>query len=132
MRAITLNPPASPEEVRKLRRQLPRLPSEYFEFLTRSNGGEGFLGVSPGYFVLWPAESVVRFTHEYELHIYLPGYVCVGSSGGGTLLVFPVPGLPTGLFAVEAIGMAIEDLELVTPSFHEFVAAFGGEWAEGV
>lgn len=128
MRTLTLNPPAQPKEVLKLRQQLPHLPPEYFEFLSRSNGGEGFLGISPGYFALWPAESVVTFTHEYELHVYLPGYVCIGSSGGGTLFVFSESGSPPGLFAVEAIGMEIEDLELVTPTFGEFVTAFGGEW----
>ena len=126
----TLNSPASEAAVSTLRGQFPHLPSDYFEFLLRSDGGEGFLGISPGYFVIWSAHEVVQFTREYELHIYLPGYVCVGSSGGGELFVLPISGSPVGLFMVPAIGMAPDVVAIVAPTFSQFVAAFGGEWID--
>ncbi len=117
--------PASESAVSRLREQFPNLPSDYFSFLLRSDGGEGFVGVSPGYFALWSANEVAQFTSEYQLHKYLPGYVAVGSSGGGELYVFPVAGWPPGLFRVPAIGMAPDTVLLVARSFSAFVAEFG-------
>ena len=81
--AFTLAEPAAEDAVTDLRRRFPNLPAEYFSFLLGSNGGEGFLGISPGYAVLWGAQEVAQFSSEYEVQIYLPGYVAVGTSGGG-------------------------------------------------
>jgi hypothetical protein len=123
-----LNVPASEEAVTALRAQFPHLPDDYFSFLLRSDGGEGFLGISPGYFALWSAHEVVKFSTEYEVPIYLPGYVAVGSNGGGELYVFPISGWPSGIFTVPAIGMAPDVVDLVARNFSAFVAEFGGEW----
>ena len=122
---FTLAEPAVEDAVTDLRRQFPNLPAEYFAFLLSSNGGEGFLGISPGYAVLWGAQEVVPFSSEYEVQLYLPGYVAVGTSGGGDLLVFPFSGSPAGIFVVPAIGMAPDVVDLVAPSFSAFTAAFG-------
>jgi hypothetical protein len=124
----TLNGPATELAVAALRARFPHLPGDYFSFLLRANGGEGMLGISPGHFVHWPAEDVARFTLEYQVHIHLPGYAAIGSSGGGDLLVFPASGMPPGIFAVPAIGMATEVVELVASGFPAFVAEFGKAW----
>jgi hypothetical protein len=126
--AFTLAAPAAAEAVAALRGKFPNLPAEYFSFLHRSNGGEGFVGISPGYAVLWGAHEVAQFSSEYEVPIYLPGYVAVGTSGGGDLFVFPLAGSPAGIFAVPAIGMAPDVVDLVAPSFSAFAAVFGGNW----
>jgi hypothetical protein len=126
--SYTLNDPAPTEVVRRLRQRFSNLPSDYLDFLLRHDGGEGFLGISPGYFALWSAKDVEQFTREYELHIYLPEYVCIGSSGGGDLYVLPISGEPAGIFSVPAIGMAPDVVELVAPSFSAFAKEFGGEW----
>lgn len=123
-----LKAPAAEEAVLKLLAQFPHLPAEYFSFLLRSDGGVGFLGISPGYFILWSAHEVAQFSSEYGVPIYLPGYVAVGSSGGGELYVFPISGWPLGIFTVPAIGMAQDVVGLVAHSFLAFVAEFGGEW----
>lgn len=126
--AFTLAEPAPEEAVSDLRDRFPNLPEEYFTFLLASNGGEGFLGISPGYAVLWGAHEVAQFSSEYEVQIYLPGFIAVGTSGGGDLFVFPLSGSPAGIFAVPAIGMAPDVVDLVAPSFPALVAAFGGNW----
>jgi hypothetical protein len=126
--AFTLAGPAPEDSVATLRAQFPRLPEEYFSFLSRSNGGEGCIGVRPGYAVLWAAQEVARFSSEYEVEIYLPGHVAVGTSGGGDLLVFSLSGLRGALLAVPAIGMAPDVLAAVAPSFAAFAAEFGGVW----
>jgi hypothetical protein len=126
--AFTLAEPAAQDAVMELRREFPNLPAEYFSFLLGSNGGEGFLGIGPGYAVLWGAQEVGQFSSEYEVQMYLPGYVAVGTSGGGDLFVFPLSGSPAGIFVVPAIGMAPDVVDLVAPSFSAFVATFGGNW----
>ena len=77
-----LKGPAQEDGVLRLQGQYPNLSADYFSFLLRSDGGEGFVGVSPGYFCLWSAHDVANFSSEYQVHIYLPGYVAIGSSGG--------------------------------------------------
>lgn len=123
-----LNPPASPENVRSLRAQFPNLPSEYFEFLLRSDGGEGFLGISPGYFRLWASHEVAHFSSEYQVTKYLPAYLAVGSNGGGELFILAVSGSPTGIFSIDANSLSSEDVFLVAPNFAAFVSQFGKDW----
>ena len=123
--AYALNEPAPSLDIERLRQRCPKLPTDYFAFLSRSNGGEGFVGISPGYFQLWPAHEIDLST--YELNVYLPGYIAVGSNGGGELYVFATEGIPAGFFMVPAVGMKPDTLRLVTSTFEEFVNAFGGE-----
>jgi len=123
-----LHEPASRDAVNSLRAYAPNVSAEYFEFLERSNGGEGFLGISPGYFMLWRAEEVATFSAEYEISEYLPEYIAVGSSGGGDLFVLPISGRSEGIFMVPAIGMELEYVRLVAKNISTFEEAFGGEW----
>jgi hypothetical protein len=120
--------PAAEDVVTDLRSTFPNLPADYFDFLLRSNGGEGSLGISPGYAILWGAHEVAQFNSEYEVQTYLPGYVAVGASGGGDLFVFPLSGSPAGIFGVPAIGMAPDVVDLVAPTFTALVGAFSGIW----
>jgi hypothetical protein len=126
--AFSFAEPAAKDTVTDLRLKFQNLPVEYFSLLLASNGGEGFLGISPGYAVLWGAHDADQFSSEYEAQISLPGYVAAGTSGGGKLFVFPVSGSPGGIFAVPATGMALDVVDLVAPSFSTFIAAFGGSW----
>src|SRR3954447_10511778 len=81
-------PPASREAVAQLARTLPTLPAEYLAFLALSNGGEGDLALEPGWFQLWRTEEVVALNDSYEVATFLPGFIGLGSSGGGELLAF--------------------------------------------
>jgi hypothetical protein len=130
MEAYRLSNAASAQAIAALRERFPGLPDDYFEFLARHNGGEGALGVDPGWFQLWSAESVAESSDGYGLPTFLPGYTAIGSNGGGELFVFASGGVPPGLFMVPAIGMARETLAPVAPSFTKFAAAFGKEWSE--
>ena len=122
-----LNPGATANDVAGLRDRFPQLPADYLSFLQQSDGGEGFVGIKPGYFQLWRAHEVARYSSEYEVHEYLPGYVAIGSNGGGELYVLPLSGWPSGIFMVPAIGMAPEAVQKVAPSFTAFVSEFGNE-----
>ena len=53
--------PASDDAIAALRASAPvGIPSSYYNFLRITNGGEGDLGVDPGWFAPWPAEHVVQ------------------------------------------------------------------------
>ncbi|MDM4769430.1 hypothetical protein [Solimonas sp. SE-A11] len=95
--------------------------------MARSNGGEGFVGVEPGYFALWPSEDIPVASDQYQINIYCPEFIAVGSNGGGELFVFALSGTPKGLHMVPAIGMDPNDIWLVAPTFSAFEAAFGGD-----
>jgi len=106
------------------------LPTEYVEFLRRSNGGEGEFGTEPGWFQIWPAEEVIQYNREYEVQRWLPGFFAFGSSGGGMLFVFDTrSGEPWRVLAVDSVGM--EDLENAIEiglSFASFLACVGTVW----
>jgi hypothetical protein len=105
-------PPADPEAIRSLIAGAGvDLPEDYLSLLRLSNGGEGELGVEPGWFRLWPAGEVIDLNRDYEVAELAPGFFAFGSSGGGLLgqqtghtiddLVAALPGLLDGDVAFE-------------------------------
>jgi len=110
-----------------LRMAYPSLPESYFKFLETTNGAEGELDVEPGWAVVWRAEDALKFSNQYQVPKYLPGYFAFGSNGGGELFVFAVEGDATErhVHMVPAIGIAPEELQCVAPSFGEFQRHIG-------
>lgn len=101
------------------------LPSSYFEFLRLSNGGEGELGVEPGWFRIWPASEVLSANKAYEIPSVLPGYLGFGSSGGGELLAFRLDRPDPPIVMIPFIPLdAAEELP-VAANFAEFVSKLG-------
>ena len=81
--------PASEEALTALESGAPaRLPAAYREFLRYSNGGEGILGIQPGWFQIWTAQEVLPLNADYQVQDWLPYLFGFGSSGGGELLAF--------------------------------------------
>jgi hypothetical protein len=113
---------ASAEALAALRKRFPALPADYFALLGESNGGEGELGVEPGWFQLWPAEEVASNNNEYEVARVLPGFIAFGGNGGGELLAF-TPQL--GICSIPAIVVSEEDALPVATDIREFVSAMG-------
>jgi hypothetical protein len=122
--------PAPIASLELLRGEYPALTREYFDFLGRSNGAEGPLGIDPGWFVVWPAEEAIVASRDYQVPKYLPGYFAYGGNGGGELFVIPVQSLdgPCPVQMVPAIGMSPTELQGVADSFSDFVSAMGKEW----
>jgi hypothetical protein len=114
--------PADGRIVEQLEAALPALPADYLAFLRLSNGGEGVLGVEPGWFQLWTAEEVPRRNQDYAVTELLPGYIGFGSSGGGELLAFA----PTRrIVMVPFIPMDASEARVMATSFRELAAVFG-------
>jgi hypothetical protein len=98
------------------------LPEEYLAFLQLNNGGEGDLGIEPGWFQLWPAEYVI----ESNKQAWLPGFFGFGSNGGGELLAFDTREQPPWKVYMIPFGTLEEaDSILVAESFAAFTRAMG-------
>ena len=107
------------------------LPGSYLAQLAASNGGEGELGVEPGWISFWPAEEVVGLNATYRIAELLPGFFGFGSDGGGELLAFDVRSQePFPVVMVPFIPMDAEEAVQIVRSFDELRPlignAFGG------
>jgi hypothetical protein len=124
---LNTRPPAAPETLARLRAAYPELPGEYLAFLARNDGAEGDLGVAPGWFQIWPAEQAIGLTDDYGLPEFLPGYFCLGSNGGGELLVVRLERDAAGqaISMVPAVGLDEAALVEVAGSFAALEAAMG-------
>jgi len=93
------------------------LPYDYLQFLERHDGGEGF--VDENYLILWKAEELVQFNHDYEADQYAPGLILFGSDGGGEAYAFDArtPSMP--IVRVPFIGMDLQSARFVAARFSD-------------
>ena len=99
--------------------------------MRESNGGEGDLGVEPGWVSIWPAQAVLESNGSYPIATHLPGFFGFASNGAGELLAFDmrgdqqwpivmVPFIPMNPAEVVEIAASFEELRvLFGVSFHE-------------
>jgi cell wall assembly regulator SMI1 len=92
-----------------------KLPEDYRGFLTRYNGGEGFIGRH--YLILWKAEELHQFNRDYQVSEYAPGFLMFGSTGGGDGFAFDTRTSPYRVMQVPFIGMSLDDAFFVAESF---------------
>jgi hypothetical protein len=97
-----------------------RLPRDYGDFLRRCNGGEGFVG--DDYVMLWRLEDIETFNHEYQVDEYLPGFLLIGSSGGGEAYCFKTGDGSWMVGRVPFVGMSERRFVTLAASFSEFWA----------
>jgi hypothetical protein len=107
------------------------LPGSYLAQLAASNGGEGELGVEPGWISFWPAQEVIGLNATYRVPEFLLGFFGFGSNGGGELLAFDVRSPePFPVVMVPFVPMDPEDAVQIARSFDELRPligdAFGG------
>jgi cell wall assembly regulator SMI1 len=95
------------------------LPSDYVEFLGRSNGGEGFIGGS--YLVLWKAEELKPFNDDYGADVYAPGLLLFGSDGAGEAYAFDTNSNKWTIVQVPFIGMDLRYAVNLCNNFSEFL-----------
>ena len=126
-------PPASQHAIDSLRAAVPwKLPAEYLAFLSYSNGGEGELGIRPGWFHIWSAEEVVGVNESYQVAEYHPGYFGFGTSLGGVMCAFDMlAGPPHKVYGIPSDSIDPVDIDLVADDFLAFVRAMGRPWEEG-
>ena len=120
-------PPASAASVERLVASSPvRLPSDYLAFLAVSDGGEGDLGVEPGWIVFWSSEKVIELNSSYAVAEFAPGLLGLGSNGGGELIALDTSaGAPYPVVSVPFVPMAREEARPICESFAALVPLVG-------
>jgi len=105
------------------------LPKAYLDLLLNTNGGEGDLGVEPGWCQLWSADDVVRFNREYEVQVNLPGCFAFGSNGAGEMFILrKLSNDEIQVEMVPFIPMQMDEAVQVAPNFEEFINEIGLEY----
>lgn len=113
---------ASEAAIEQLCRAVPcQLPASYLELLRMTNGGEGPLARQPFYLQLDSAEAVAEAATSKRHEEFFPGFVVIGSNGGGEFIALDAR--KPGTLPVVAIDMTNIDLdESVLPIASDFVA----------
>jgi hypothetical protein len=119
--------PAKPESIQKLVDNAGKeLPEEYLALLGYSDGGDGVLGIEPGWLQLWSSADVLENNKDYEIEEYIPGFFGFGSSGGGELLAFDTRrGKPWKIVMIPFVPMSAELAIVIAKDFDEFIRAIG-------
>ena len=118
--AFQPNAPASTEALAFLRTHLTKsLPESYLAFLTRANGGEGFVG--DRYVQLWRAEELAEMNRAYKTAEFFPDLFFIGSDGGGEAYAFDLSRTDTTVFEVPFVGSRT-DTRAIANSFDSFLA----------
>ena len=124
--------PAEEKQVQYLiANAVPGLPQEYIAFLQYSNGGEGSLGINPGWFQLWAVEKVIELNKDYKIEkdLDLPGYFGFGSNGGGEFFAFEmIQDKPWKIVLIPSISLGANEAITIANGFEEFIRAIGREY----
>ena len=125
--------PADAAAIALLRSAAPStLPDSYFALLRVTNGGEGDLGVDPGWFVPWPVKDVLLNNREYQIAKFAPGLFGFGSNGGGECLAFDLRDAGAGrIVMVPFIGMDLREAVVVAENFDQFSLLVSMPMVEG-
>ncbi len=111
---------------RAIRRKLPR---DYLDFMAAVDGGEGWLGAA-NYLILFRLIDLHALNRSYQSDLFAPGLTIIGSSGGGAAYAFDHRVTPPPVVAVPWVGMCLEDVEPVAPTFVEFLQALAAGWED--
>jgi len=119
-RSFQPNPPAPKEVLASLIAALPKpLPDSYLAFLTRSNGGEGFIG--DRYVQFWTVEELLEMNRAYKTAEFFPNLFFIWSDGGGEAYAFDLSRADATVFEVPFIGSPT-DAGAIASSFDSFLA----------
>ena len=115
------NPGLSPSALSKFAQVAGfEIPEDYGAFLCRFDGGEGFIG-GGSYLILWRLAELLQFNKEYEVDEYCPGLLLFGSNGCGDAFGFDLRAFPFPIVRVPFVGMAEDEIQVVSSSFAEFL-----------
>ena len=102
------------------------LPKTYLQFLLQGNGGEGELGIEPGWLQMWPVEKVMEYNNGYEIPQWLPRFFGFGSNGGGELFAFDLQSpRPGKIYMIPFGDMREEQAMLIAEDFTAFEEEIG-------
>ena len=101
-------------------KQAINLPLSYRGFLLKGNGGGGPVGEF-GYANVWKIAEIADLNKAYKIEEYLPGYLGIGSDGGGEAFVIRMGTELAQFVQVPFVGLSEEDCVLLGASFDELL-----------
>jgi hypothetical protein len=104
------------------------LPPDYLAFMAGADGGEGWVGADGDYLILFPLRDLVGLNRAYQVDVFAPGLVVIGSSGGGEAFAFDTRRSPPPVVAVPWVEMTLDLAAPVAPSFAGLLAALAAGW----
>jgi hypothetical protein len=120
---VRAGPPASDDEIREAEQRLglvTHLPADFRAWLKRSNGVEGWYG--PVYLVLYSLDNVISVTQAADAGERLPGFLAVGSDGGGELIAYDLRKSAPPIVMVNSVSAGWHEGLYQAASFSEFLA----------
>jgi len=118
------NPPATNVEIEDCAQKLNVVfCDDYIEFLLNSNGAEGFTPEdhAAGYFRLYSTDRIVERNCGYEIPSKFPGYIAIGTNGGGELFLMDTKSPKQPVLMVHAIEDDFEYAIAFGESFFDFL-----------
>lgn len=123
--AFQVNQPASSQDIVVLRKAAgDKLPIDYLNFMSASDGGEGAIGAN-GYLMLWRASEIPELNESYQVNEYAPGLLLFGSDGGGEAFAFDLRSSATEIVQVPFVGMNVGLAQRLGTTFAEFLKQLG-------
>jgi cell wall assembly regulator SMI1 len=121
---MELCPPASADAIAAAEGGLGvRFPESYRRFLLSSNGAVGFSD-QKGLLRLWKVEELVSQNTDYQVQLDAPGFVIIGTDGGGEAFAFDCRSQSSEVYAIPFVSMDPEDAESRASTFDEFVEPY--------
>lgn len=125
---------ASPEAIQAAEQQLAvAFPDDYREWLLSTNGTEAWFGEF--FVMLYSLDNVVAVTRAAEAEDRLPGFVAIGSDGGGEMFAFDFRQSPPSIVMVNIVCAGWHEGLLQASSFTDFMAQRSASkpfrWDEG-
>ncbi|WP_170169054.1 SMI1/KNR4 family protein [Mesobacillus subterraneus] len=118
---FTFNTPVSEKEIIEVEKELNvKFPRDYLDFMQKTNGGEGTIG-EVSYLRIWKIEELAESNEDYEVSEYAPGFVVIGSDGGGTVYGYDFRNDIPKLVEVSFIGLNIDTPNYSTNNFFDFI-----------
>lgn len=101
-----------------------QFPEEYQKFLLNANGGEGFLG-STHFLKLWSIEEMIASFFGYGFSNQLPGFLPIGTDGGGEALAIRLKGNSVVFGFVPFADLVEENFISIAKNFDEAIRLIG-------
>ena len=131
LRGCELRQGTSDEEIERVEKTVGRrLPTEYRNFMRRSNGAEGTLP-NGKYLMLWPIDQLAELNAGYCVSEFAPGLFLFGSNGGGEAYAFDTRDEPMRIVELPFIPMSHEESTEMGTSFEAFVRVLADKEGKG-
>jgi hypothetical protein len=126
---MAFRPGASRDDLADVVRQFRgKLPQDYIDFMAAADGGEGWVGSSSNYLILWRVIDLWSMNRCYQVDIFAPGLVVFGTSGWGDAYAFDRRAASPSIVAMPFVEMKLENVVPVALTFPEFLKALSEGW----